>query len=402
MDRTSLTGKTILLGVSGSIAAYKAAALASRLVQAGCRVHVLLTGAAQHFVGPLTFRSLTGNPVFQDVMQLLPDGRMAHIALAEEADALLVAPATAHTIARLALGLADEPVSATALVSRAPLLIAPAMETGMWTHPATQENLQRLKERGAVVVPPSQGRLASGKEGRGRMAEPEQIVDTLRWVLARQGDLAGRKVVITGGPTREYLDPLRFITNPSSGQTGYALAQAARDRGAHVTHVTSTLSEPELVGVDRATFETAEELSRALAEALPGADVLIMAAAVGDFRPARPEDQKVKRGSGGWTLRLEPTQDLVAGVRQDRLVKVGFAAETEDLVESARRKLEEKGLQLIVANPAPASFGGRESQVTLIDARGEVEELRPLPKTEVAWRILDRVVELLEAGDRAD
>jgi len=401
-----LQGKHIVLGVTGSIAAYKAVALASELTQAGAVVDVIMTKSATELVQPLSFQAITHRPVVTEMFHLLAETEIGHVTLAKSADLLLIAPITAHTIARLAAGLADDMLAATALATRAPIVIAPAMETGMWENPITRANVERLREtRGVVVVGPGEGRLASGAVGVGRMAEPDEIVGTVRMVLGRDGDLAGRRVLVTAGGTQEPIDPVRVVTNRSSGRMGYALAEAARDRGARVTliHAPTALKVP--VGVEDVAVGTAQEMRDAVFAALPGTEVLIMAAAVADYRPASPSSRKIKKGEEPLHLTLERTPDILGQVANWRAlataavsslkVVVGFAAETEELITNARTKLEAKRLDLIVANPVPQAFGDALNQATLIDRQGRVEELSPLPKEELAEQVLDRVVALL-------
>lgn len=389
-----LRDRTVVLGVTGSIACYKALDLTSRLVQAGARVEVVLTASAQRLVSPLAFQALTHRPVLADLWAGLPGEPMPHVALGERADLVVVAPCTAHTLARLALGLADDALTALALSTRAPLLLAPAMDGGMYDHPATQEHVAALARRGVHIVGPAEGRLASGRVGQGRMAEVPELLGHIRWLLGRRGDLAGRRLVVTAGGTREPLDPVRVLTNRSTGKMGYALAEAARDRGAWVTLITaSPLPPPPCVETVR--VETALEMRDAVLRACPAADALLMAAAVADYRPAQVHPQKVRKGAGPWTVELVRNPDILAEVEGP--LKVGFAAETEEVVERARRKLEAKGLDLIVANDvtAPGSgFGTDTNKVWLVDREG-VEELPLLPKYEVAHRILDRVAALL-------
>jgi len=395
-----LQGKSIVLGVTGGIAAYKVVEVASRLVKSGAMVDVVMTEAATEFVGSLTFQAITHRPVVIEMFALLRETEIGHISLAERADLLLIAPLTANTLARLAGGLADNVLTATALATRAPFLLAPAMNTGMWENPITQANLAHLQEaRDVTVVGPAYGRLASGAVGAGRMVEAEEIVEAARWVLGRGGALAGRQVVVTAGATREPLDPVRVLTNRSSGKMGYALARAARDRGAKVTlvHALTALSLPW--GVAEVEVETTQQMHDAVLAALPQTDILIMAAAPVDFRPASVARQKIKKqtAGAGLTLDLERTPDILMEVaaRRDELgrplVTVGFAAETEKLIENARHKLRSKRLDLIVANDPRQAMGAEASQVTLLDAAGEVEELPPLPKAEVAERVVNRL-----------
>jgi phosphopantothenoylcysteine decarboxylase/phosphopantothenate--cysteine ligase len=393
-----LKDRPIVLGVTGGIAAYKAAALCSRLVQAGAIVDVILTDAAREFVAPLTFQALTHRPVVTELFALLAETEIGHVSLARRANLLIIAPATANTIAKLAAGLADNMLTTTALATKAPILLAPAMESQMWENPLTQANVARLCQvRDVVLVGPGEGRLASGASGIGRMAEPGEIADAACWVLARQGALAGRHVVVTAGGTREPVDPVRTLGNRSSGQMGYALARAARDRGAQVTLI-STTGRPAPYGARLVEVETAAEMEQAVLAALPQADVLLMAAAVADYRPASVAEQKIKKGEGDLALELVRTADIllqVAGLRRPGQVIVGFAAETENVAENARAKLRRKRLDLIVANDARQAMGAATNQVTVIGADGSAEEIPLLPKDEVAERILDRIVALL-------
>jgi phosphopantothenoylcysteine decarboxylase/phosphopantothenate--cysteine ligase len=400
-----LQGKSIVLGVTGGIAAYKAVEVASRLVKSGATVDVIMTEAATEFVGPLTFQAITHRPVVTEMFALLQETEIGHVSLAKRADLLIIAPLTANTLAKLAGGLADNMLTATALATRAPLLLAPAMETGMWENPITQANLSRLQEaRDVTIVGPAYGRLASGAIGAGRMVEAEEIVDAARWVLGRGGALAGRQVVVTAGGTREPLDPVRVLTNRSSGKMGYALARAARDRGAKVTLIHAPTALPIPWGVTEIEVETTQEMRDTVLTALPQTDILLMAAAPVDFRPASVAPQKIKKQAAeeGLTLDLERTPDILLEVAARRnevgrsLVTVGFAAETEDLVENARHKLHSKRLDLMVANDPRQAMGADASQVTLLDAAGRVEELPPLPKAEVAERVVRWVIERME------
>ena len=394
-----LQSKTILLGVTGSIAAYKAAGLASQLTQAGAAVDVVMTREATQFIGPLTFESLTHRPVVTNVMALLPDSQIGHVALAQRADIFVIAPATAHTIAKLAHGLADDAVSATALDTRAPLVLAPAMETGMWEHAATQENVAKLIARGAVIIEPGEGHLASGASGRGRLADLDDIVDTIRAVLGRDGDLARRVIVVTAGGTQEPIDPVRVIANHSSGKMGFALAEAARDRGARVILIAGTTglrAKRVPRGVEFVSAPSARDMRDAVLCAISDADALVMAAAVADFRPAHAAEQKIKKGkTETLTLELVRNPDILQEVSRHpsrvtrHMVVVGFAAETQDLLANARAKLEAKNLDLIVANPVPSAFGSDVDQATLLERSGAVTELPPLAKEELAEKILD-------------
>lgn len=396
----SLRGKHIVLGVSGSIAAYKAADLASKLVQSGCLVDVIMTPSAREFITPLTFRSLTHRPVVTDWFDPASDLSIQHVSLAEAADALVVAPATADIIAKLAHGLADDPLTGTALATRAPLLLAPAMDGNMYQHPAVQANLELLRQRGATIVGPEHGRMASGLVGAGRLATTEAILGALAGALGQGGDLAGIKVVVTAGPTEEPLDPVRHISNRSSGKMGWAIAEAARDRGAGVTLIAGPVALPDPPGMRTVHIRTAMELMDCMQREVKEAGALIMAAAPADFRAAHTSAQKIKKGpQEGMTVELVKNPDILAAAHGS-FVKIGFAAESEDVVKNARAKVREKGLDLIVANDITRSgsgFGSDDNQVVLLDRNGRAEELPLLPKREVADRILDRLVGLLRA-----
>jgi phosphopantothenoylcysteine decarboxylase / phosphopantothenate---cysteine ligase len=391
-----LAGKHLLLGVSGSIAAFKAVALASELVKLGATVDVLMTPAATRFVQPLSFSALTHRPVLIDLFAAA-EQPIPHVQLGLSAQALVVAPATADCLAGLALGLGHDALLATALSSRAPLVLAPAMETQMYEHPATQQNLETLRRRGATVVEPAAGWLASGRSGRGRMAEPAEIVETLQRLLGRTRDLQGRRVVVTAGGTQEPIDPVRYIGNRSSGKMGFAVAEAARDRGAEVILFAGPTALAPPAGVQVRSITSARDLEAAIHQAVVGADAIVMAAAVADYRVDQAADHKLKRTGDDLILRLVPNPDIIAGLTQAGLIKIGFAAETDDLLANAQSKLVRKGLDLIVANDvsSPGSgFGTDTNQVTLISATS-VEPLPLLSKREVADRILDRLVAIL-------
>jgi len=392
-----LNNKTVVLGVTGSIAAYKAAEIASQLTQAGAKVNVIMTKEAVQFVSAITFRALTGRPVVTEMFDLASEFSIEHVSLAKSADIVVIAPATANIIARLAAGISDDMVCCTVLATKAPVIIAPAMETNMYDSPITQDNLCELKARGFVIIGPSVGWLASGKEGLGRLADIDEILESIRQISGRDGDLAGKHIVVTAGGTQEPIDPVRCIVNRSSGKMGYALAEAARDRGAEVSLVTAPASSAPAAGVDIIRVGTAEEMCHAVESVAPKADALIMAAAVADYRPKSPSREKIKRGGCGLTLELECTRDILGTVKGN-LIKVGFAAETSNLVGNAREKLKQKGLDLIVANDITASdsgFGTDTNRVTVIDKKGGVDSLPLLTKREVAERILDRVAQLL-------
>lgn len=401
-----LRGKRILLGVTGGIAVYKVCTLASHLTQMGAEVDVVMTEAATRFVSPLTFEALTGRPVYTDLWHTAGKGLptpIAHVGLAHAANLLVIAPATANTMAKLVWGLADNLLTTLALAAACPVLLAPAMDAGMWSHPATQANVAALRTRGVHFAGPVRGRMASGLEGEGRMMEPEEILGHIRWVLGRRGPLADRKVVVTAGPTREFLDPVRFISNPSSGKQGFALAQAALDRGAEVVLITGPVSLPTPVKAHRVDITSVQQMLDAVLEATADADVLLMAAAAGDYRPATISEHKIKK-TADLTLRLERTPDILAAVARQRAdtgrpqIVVGFAAESQDLLENARAKLEAKRLDLIVANDitaADAGFAAETNRVVLLDREGGVEELPLMSKTAVAETVLDRVTRML-------
>jgi phosphopantothenoylcysteine decarboxylase/phosphopantothenate--cysteine ligase len=396
-----LREKSIVLGVTGSIACYKAAEVASKLVQSGALVDVVMTEAAQQFVTPFTFRALTGRPVFTDMFKPVTDMAEEHVEVARRADVMVIAPASATTIARLAHGLADDFLSLTALATRAPVLVAPAMDSQMWEAPATQANVDLLRQRGMTIVGPASGRLASGRSGYGRMVEPQEVVGAIIVELAKKGDLSGRRIVVSAGGTREPIDPVRYISNHSTGKMGFALAEAARDRGADVTLVTTTRALPVPYGVRPVDVATVADMREAVLAACADADVLIMAAAVSDFRPAEPAARKIKKedASERLTLELVKNPDFFHEV-PDRVLKVAFAAETEDVIANARRKpLSHGHLDLICANDVSAADSGfavDTNRVTILDAGGGVEELPLLTKYEVAQRILDRVALLLK------
>jgi phosphopantothenoylcysteine decarboxylase/phosphopantothenate--cysteine ligase len=404
-----LENKRILLGVTGSIAAYKAVDLASRLSQAGALVDVILSQAALHFVSAITFQSVTARRAYVEEDLWGNEAHILHVGLAEGASLFAIAPITANTIAKLAHGEADSLLTVTALAIRCPLLIAPAMDAGMYEHPATQANLETLRQRETVIVGPAPGRLASGLIGPGRMLEPMEIIGHFRALLGQGGPLAGRKVVVTAGGTQEAIDPVRAITNHSSGKQGFALAQAALDRGADVALIAGPTALDTPIGADRIDVCSAEEMRAAVLDAIPNASALLMAAAVADFRPASAAQKKVKRAKGVPEIKLEPTPDILELVVKERdkqnwpLVVVGFAAESEDLVKNARAKLTEKDISLIVANDITAKDAGFSvdtNRVTLVDQGGGVEKLPLASKAHVAEVVLDRVVSMLR-GDQA-
>jgi phosphopantothenoylcysteine decarboxylase/phosphopantothenate--cysteine ligase len=391
-----LRDRTIVLGVTGSIAAYKAAEIASQLTQSGARVNVIVTEEAIEFISPITFRAITGRPVVTEMFDLASEFSIEHVSLAKAADIVVIAPATANIIAKLAAGIADDMLCCTVLATKAPVLMAPAMETNMYTNPITQDSLSKLKARDFVIIGPATGWLASGKEGLGRLADVNDIIGNIRRVLGMGGDLTGRHIVVTAGGTQEPIDPVRYISNRSSGKMGYALAEAARDRGAKVTLVTAPTSLPEPIGVDVIKVGTAREMRQAVESATPQANALIMAAAVADYRPIKAAKDKIKKGKAGLTLELEHTPDILGNVKGN-FIKVGFAAESSNLVENATKKLKQKGLDFVVANDITAKdagFGSDTNRVTIIGRTGKVYRLPLLPKREVANTVLDRVAVL--------
>jgi phosphopantothenoylcysteine decarboxylase/phosphopantothenate--cysteine ligase len=363
-----------------------------------------MTTAAMEFVKPLSFRSVTGRPVVTDMFDTASEFSVEHVALAEKADVVLVAPATANTIAKMAMGMADNILCATILATKAPVVVAPAMNSGMWDNPATQDNLARMEHRGFDIVGPSYGWLAEDRIGMGRMADFAEIIGTVRQVLGRKGDLYGRSVVITAGGTQEPIDPARHIGNRSSGKMGYALAEVARDRGARVTLVAGPTALGDPVATTVIHVRTAEDMYQAVHEAIVGADALLMAAAVADYRPVEAASDKIKKDQEQLAVKMIRTKDILDEVKGD-FIKVGFAAESSNLLENAEKKLKQKGLALIVANDighADSGFGTDTNRVILLGPDAKVEDLPLLPKREVADRILDRLVKLLaERGKRA-
>ena len=398
-DGSPLTGRRVLLGVAGGVAAYKVAGVARLLAAAGADVHVVMTASAARFVGADTFAALTGNPVHASLWE--EPGTVLHVQLAHEADVALVAPATAHTIAKLAHGMADDLLSATLLEADVPLVIAPAMHTGMWQHPATRGNVATLEERGVRFVGPVAGPLAHGDEGVGRLAEAEDIVAAVEAALAKGGDLAGRRVLVTAGPTHEPLDPVRFLGNRSSGKMGIAVAAEAAARGAEVRLVLGPGTAGPPPGVHAVQVTTAEEMREAVMREAPEADAVVMAAAVADFRPASEATGKLKKEDGTPQLALVRTPDILRELGERRTgggVLIGFAAETSDLEAHGRRKLREKGLDVIVVNEvgrAGTGFGADTNDAMILGRDGRDEPLRTWTKRELAAAICDRLAELV-------
>lgn len=404
-----LSGRRVVVGVSGSIAAYKAVSLVRLLSERGAVVDVAMTRAATGFVAPLTFASLTHRPVVDDVMELDADQHIAHIELAEAADAIVLAPATANLLGELAAGLTGNAVTAIACASRAPVIVAPAMDAGMWTHPATQRNVATLREYGYIVVEPEVGELASGLTGIGRLAEPETILEAVERLFSRAGTLEGLSVVVSAGGTREPLDPVRFIGNRSSGKMGVAIAEAARDRGASVTLVAGAMSVTPPKGMTVVEATTAGAMHEAVVRVAPTADILVMAAAVADFAPARTSQRKIKRSGDSLQIELVPNPDIVAEVGEMpddvRPFLIGFAAESDDLEANAAAKLRDKGLDLIVGNVVGGPFdaiGSDENKVTVFGAEGALTDWPMLPKRQVAERLWDLITDRYRRSTSAE
>jgi phosphopantothenoylcysteine decarboxylase/phosphopantothenate--cysteine ligase len=390
-----LKGKNIVLGVSGGIAAYKAVELLRLLTKAGANVNVIMTDSAMEFVTPLTFQTLSMNPVSTSIFNLLSEREIGHISLADRADLVIIAPATANIIGKLANGIADDMLTTTVMATKAPILIAPAMNVNMYRNPAYQENESKLKTRGALFVEPVKGLLACGWEGEGKLQEPEIIFEEARAALAPK-DLAGERVLVTAGPTREEIDPVRFISNHSSGKMGYAIASAARRRGADVTLVTGPSSLPEPHGVALVPVVSAREMREEVIGRARQSTIIIKAAAVADYRPAIRADFKIKKSPKPESLELVRNPDILdeLGKAKGKFLLVGFAAETDDLLKNARKKLREKNLDMLVANDvskAGAGFDVDTNIVKLVFRGGRVEELPIMGKKELADVILDRV-----------
>ncbi len=402
--------KHIVLGVTGSIASYKAVDLASKLTQAGAWVDVIMTDAAQRFVTPLTFQAVTGRPVYTNLWQTESQGgiatHIAHVGVAESADLLAVIPATADTIAKLAHGFAHDFLSITALAARCPLIIAPAMDGEMYSHPLVQKNLEILRQHQAVIIEPEIGRFASGLVGQGRLPETQTLIGALRYTLSRQGALNGKKIIVTAGGTREALDPVRFITNRSSGKQGHALAQAALDAGAHVTLISSAKHLATPYGANLITVDSTGQMHDAVLEAIPEADALVMSAAVADFRPREVATQKIKKKADaqGLTLELEKTEDILIAVKNVREKTgfprkvIGFAAESNDLLQNAQDKRVRKGVDLLVANDiseSDAGFDVETNRVVLLTPEGN-EPLELMSKAQVSENIIQRLIQMLQ------
>ena len=398
-----LTGRNIVLGVTGGIAAYKSAEVVSRLRHLGANVHVIMTKNATEFVAPLTFRTLSANPVVTDTFAAPEEWNVEHVALAKLADLFVIAPATANILAKMACGIADDMLSTTVLATKATVLVAPAMNTGMWTAEATRQNVETLRNRGVEFIGPDNGMLACGDEGTGRMSEPAEIVNRIGELLARKQDLQGLKVLVTAGATRERLDPVRFLTNDSSGKMGFAIAEAARCRGAEVTLVKAATTAQTPAGVRIVTVESAEDLLKAMKKDAPKQDIVIQAAAVADYRPATVAKTKIKKKSGEpLILTLEENPDIAKIIGQMKKAKqtlVGFAAETDHVASHAKKKLEAKNLDMIVANDVtkPGAGFNADTNIAALMTKDETKELPLMSKRQLADVILDKIMEIRRA-----
>lgn len=391
-QKPPLEGKRVVLGVTGSIAAYKAADIASQLVQAGADVDVIMSSAATQFVGVSTFEALTHRPVTTGLWEAHSELSIDHVALALRADCVVIAPATANTIAKLALGIADDPLTATILATEAPIIMAPAMDADMYASPSTQRNVKTLTDDGVILAGPASGRLASGLVGQGRLVDTETIVGLVRQAIGKNGDYAGRTVIVSAGGTRQPIDPVRFISNRSTGKMGYAIAEAARDRGAHVTLVTaSDISVP--AGIRVIQVETVDQMRDAIVPESHDSDLLVMAAAISDFTPAKVSSSKIKKSDGEVPrIELVKVEDFMHLVTGPRLIKVAFAAETDDVIQNATAKAAPKGAAFVVANDVsePGSgFGTDTNRVTFVNQDGSVVAQPLMSKLDVAHAILD-------------
>jgi phosphopantothenoylcysteine decarboxylase/phosphopantothenate--cysteine ligase len=390
-----LKGRKIVLGVTGGIAAYKAAELVRELVKAGAEVQVVMTRNAQAFITPLTFQTLSGNPVTTELFNLIAESEIGHIALADRAEVLLIAPATANIIGKIAGGIADDLLTTMVMATKAPVLLAPAMNVHMWENPICQENIQKLRQRGYHFIDPEAGELACGYEGKGRLAEISTIVEEI-CVLLSPKDFSGEKILVTAGPTEELIDPVRFLSNRSSGKMGFALARAARRRGADVTLISGPTALAALFQIKYIAVRSAAQMREAVLKHLESASILIMAAAVSDYRPKQKAPEKIKKSKLPTALELELNPDILAeaGKKKNSRILVGFAAETENLLQSTRQKLEKKNLDLIVANDVTLPGAGFEVDtniVKILDRSGKVEELPLMTKEDLADYILDRI-----------
>ena len=397
-----LKGKTVLVGVTGGIAVYKAAEVVSRLVKLGANVRVVMTKSASEFVAPLTFQTLSKNPVVCDMFAPVREWRVEHIALADEADIALILPATANIIGKIASGIADDMLSTTVMAVKSPVIICPAMNTNMYENPVTLKNIDTLKKRGFLFVEPEEGMLACGVSGKGRLASPETIVEKVLDTVAFSHDLSGIRVLVTAGPTREYLDPVRYISNPASGKMGFAIAKAAKRRGASVTLVTGPVALPDIPDVYTVRVTSADEMHSKVMALYQDQDIIVKSAAVGDFRAKHPSDQKTKKAKDSFTLHLAPNPDILKELGEkasSKQVLVGFCMETEDLVKNAEDKLVNKNSDMIVANDLSkegVGFAGDTNEVILLKKDGACVRLPMAKKEELAHDILNEAHNIYE------
>ena len=393
-----LTNKRIVLGVTGSIACYKALELASKLVQNGALVDTIMTKSSQEFLTPLAFKSITHRDVVTNMYDINSEFAINHVGLAESADIIVIAPATANTIAKISNGISDDSLTTTVLAAKCPIVVAPAMDGNMFDNPATQNNIAMLISRGIFVSGPEYGRLASGLIGNGRMTSPEILVDIITMNLGSTGDLSGKKILVSAGGTIEPIDPVRFITNKSSGKMGYAIAAAARDRGATVTLVSASNMLENPIGIQTKKVQTSSEMYDAISKEITEMDAIIMAAAVSDWTPEKYSNSKSKKNEvANWSIDLIKTTDIIANISKTNLIKIGFAAESDNLIENGKSKIQSKSLDLIVANDILDKNNGFESdtnKVSIIHPNGDVEVVPTMPKYEVANEILDRIIPL--------
>ena len=405
MITNPLRDKRVILGVTGSIASYKSLDLASKLVQSKAKVDVILTKSATKFISPMAFESITHSKVFSDIFDTVSPQYLNHIRLAESANIMIIAPATANTIAKLATGICDDVLGATVLASKAPLVVAPAMDGSMFNHPATQENISKLISRGVFIAGPAKGRLASGLYGYGRLVKTQELLGVASMILGSNGDLKDRKIVVTAGGTQESIDPVRIITNRSSGKMGYAIATAARDRGAQVALISGPSALENPVGIFLKKVDSASEMKSELDNQCLDADAVIMAAAVSDWKPKKFSINKIKKTNEDYmTVDFTKNADIIGNISRQNLVKVGFAAESENLIENAKAKIASKDLDLIVANDITAKdsgFASDTNRATLIHASGATEKLPLMYKYDVANAILDRVVTGLKSKQKS-
>ena len=393
-----LTNKRIVLGVTGSIACYKALELASKLVQNGALVDTIMTKSSQEFLTPLAFKSITHRDVVTNMYDINSEFAINHVGLAESADIIVIAPATANTISKISNGMSDDSLTTTVLASKCPILIAQAMDGNMFDNPATQNNIATLISRGVFISGPEYGRLASGLIGNGRMPSPKNLVDIITMTLGSKGDLSGKKILISAGGTTEPIDPVRFITNKSSGKMGYSIAAAARDRGANVTLVSASNMLENPIGIQIKRVRTSSEMYDVITKEITEMDAIIMAAAVSDWTPKKYSNSKSKKnGSENWSIDLIKTTDIIANISKPNLIKIGFAAESDNLIKNGKSKIQSKSLDLIIANDILDKENGFESdtnKVSIIHPNGDVEVIPTMPKYEVGNEILDRMIRL--------